>query len=247
MFNSLSLGWRIKVLCKPASRLLGLRHSKGMDGQRTGSRQLLAVLLKLGLIRCPWHKFGGTKANLQPLVPIYSGRGSQLTFQHSVRESSPGTPSRLPLETQERIIGFLSPGSRDALRAALVCRAWYPRAIAVFYEQILFNSRDVFDKLVFSTRHNPRVNNNLSTTHTMIFRWSPCVPGFPLVLGAVLPSLTTLEIFGFKGSTPPLLFLRTVTNHDYNQSQNHRRLCEELSSATAAHLRTTESQAPGYR
>ena len=44
----------------------------------------------------------------------------------------------IPLENQQYIIGFLAPGSRGALTAALVCRSWYPAAMAVLYYSFTF-------------------------------------------------------------------------------------------------------------
>ena len=41
-------------------------------------------------------------------------------------DAYPSVSTRVPLEVQEHIIGFLGSGSMSALSAALICRSWYP-------------------------------------------------------------------------------------------------------------------------
>lgn len=120
--------------------------------------------------------------------------------------ASPSAFTRVPLEVQEYIIGFLGPGSRSALGAALVCREWYPSAITLFYEEVEISTRRRFDQLVWLAFNNTRVRGQLATTRFITFRDQTCIPTFPLVLGAVLPSLSSLSISELRGPLHPTFF-----------------------------------------
>ena len=120
--------------------------------------------------------------------------------------ASHSVSTRLPLEVQECIVGFLGSGSMSALGAALICRSWYPSAITLFYETIEIPNRCSSDKLVWSALNNTRVRGQLARTQSVIFRDQACIPTFPLVLGAVLPSLSSLVIFKLQDPLHPTFF-----------------------------------------
>jgi len=107
------------------------------------------------------------------------------------------------VEVQERIAGFMKPGSSGAYAAAWVCRAWYPFAIKVFYEEVWFNSRRRVAKLMQLVLTNPRVKAQLAVTRKAEFHKYCFLSTFPHVFAKVLPSLTEIVITGLSGPLHP--------------------------------------------
>ncbi|KAH9840554.1 uncharacterized protein C8Q71DRAFT_854441 [Rhodofomes roseus] len=101
---------------------------------------------------------------------------------------------RVPLEIQEYMMGFLYEGHIYTLQAAMVCRAWYPHAITVFYEIIMLRHSRQVDKLAWLVLNVPRVRQQLVATRKVYLHNNSCTPTFPLVLAAALPSLQVVLV-----------------------------------------------------
>ncbi|KAH9917713.1 uncharacterized protein B0H18DRAFT_1107163, partial [Fomitopsis serialis] len=127
----------------------------------------------------------------------------------STQTVSSRASTRVPVEVQERIAGFMKPGSSGAYAAALVCRAWYPFAIKVFYEEVLFWSRRRVAILMRLVLTNPRVKAQLAVTRKAEFHQYSFLSTFPHVFAKVLPSLTEIVITGLSGPLHPS-FIRVL-------------------------------------
>ncbi|KAH9921780.1 uncharacterized protein B0H18DRAFT_537608 [Fomitopsis serialis] len=113
--------------------------------------------------------------------------------------------ARIPLEVFGLIINETDQPTSAA--AALVCTAWYSRAMRVLYHEIQINDRTSFDMLSKQCRASPRVKRWLATTHELVAKDNECVfrtiargPPFlqvlPIALVHAMPGVRTLDIAG---------------------------------------------------
>ncbi|TFY61622.1 hypothetical protein EVJ58_g4396 [Rhodofomes roseus] len=126
---------------------------------------------------------------------------------------------RIPTEIYEIVIDSMDAGPMLAA-AALVCTAWYPRAMYNLYHAIELRDRTSFTLLSKQYRTSPRVRKWLATTrelyaadrHNQIHDPSPQSKRtergyfhvFPLTIGHVMYGLQNLTIKNFNSGTMPL-------------------------------------------
>ncbi|KAH9921762.1 uncharacterized protein B0H18DRAFT_1019966 [Fomitopsis serialis] len=91
--------------------------------------------------------------------------------------------------------------------AALVCTAWYLRAMRSLYRIVEISSRTSFDMLFKQCRASPRVKRWLTTTHELVAddneliyqenqKGHPFLQALPIALVHAVPSVRTLRITG---------------------------------------------------
>ncbi|KAH9840545.1 uncharacterized protein C8Q71DRAFT_412401 [Rhodofomes roseus] len=124
--------------------------------------------------------------------------------------------SRVPLEVQEHILEFIDEQCL-AYRATLVCRAWYPIAVKLLYQELDFSHTHYTARLMRAMLRFPRVKEQLKATRRAEFYKSSFFSSFPQVFAAALPSLRSLHIVGLTDPLHPsfvraLFHFKTVTH-----------------------------------
>lgn len=115
----------------------------------------------------------------------------------------------IPLEIQQYIIGFLVPGSRGALTAALVCRSWYSAAMAVLYYSITFPPRSKapsVNALSLRAFEHRCVRAQLANTNTVVFQSGSFSSAFPLAFARIMTSLAALQMHDLTEPLHPIFF-----------------------------------------
>jgi len=114
------------------------------------------------------------------------------------QSSPPPTPhsARFPLEIFEFVIDRMD--NRTLLVAALVCAAWYTRAMRNLYLTVEIRDRKSFDMLFKQCRASPRLKRWLAATRKVVAGegFVPFLHALPLALGRAISCVQVLEIWG---------------------------------------------------